>query len=231
LPFIQAVVLDVDGVLIDSEPFWRQSEIEVFARHGVTLTESDCMLTTGMRIDEVTRYWQERKPWSGPGPDDLAREILAGVIRRIEDRGRPMPGLRRTIRLFRLLHLRLALASSSARSLIDAVVARLDLGPQIEAVCSAEDESRGKPHPDVYLTAAARLGVPPELCLAVEDSIAGVTAAKAAGMRCIAVPLPELRRDPRYRAADAVVDSLHRIDPPLLKSLGADTSGRKPSAD
>jgi HAD superfamily hydrolase (TIGR01509 family) len=226
LPFLEAVILDVDGVLIDSEPFWRQSEIEVFARHGVALTEADCMLTTGMRIDEVTRYWHERKPWRGSPPDELAREILAGVIRRIEDRGRPMPGLRRTIRLFRLLSLRLALASSSARSLIDAVVARLDIGPHIEAICSAEDEARGKPYPDVYLAAAARLGVPPERCLAVEDSIAGVTAAKAAGMRCIAVPLPELRRDSRYLAADAVVDSLSRIDRKLLKSLGVDTAGR-----
>jgi sugar-phosphatase len=217
--FIQAVIFDVDGVLIDSEPFWRESEIEIFARCGLRLTEEECMLITGMRIQEVTRFWYARKPWKGPSTDELAGDILQGVIGRIRDRGVPMPGLYDTIRLFQTRHLRLALASSSAESLIDTVVDRLQIRASFEAICSAENEARGKPYPDVYLTAAAKLDLAPEHCLAVEDSIAGVTSAQTAGMKCIAVPLPELRRDARYLAADAVVDSLSQIDSKLLDSL------------
>ncbi|HEY5119371.1 MAG TPA: hexitol phosphatase HxpB [Anaerolineales bacterium] len=216
---IHAVIFDVDGVLIDSEPFWRESEIEIFARCGLRLTEEECMLTTGMRVQEVTRFWYARKPWKGPSTDELAGDILQGVIGRIRDRGVPMPGLYDTIRLFQTRHLRLALASSSAESLIDTVVDRLQIRAAFEAICSAENEARGKPYPDVYLTAAAKLGFAPEHCLAVEDSIAGVTSAKAAGMKCIVVPLPELRGDPRYGAADSILDSLGQIDGKLLDSL------------
>ena len=217
---LQAAIFDVDGVLINSEPFWRESEIEIFGQYGLRLTEEECMLTTGLRIQEVTQYWYARRPWKGPSTEKMAEDILQGVIRRIRGRGVPMLGLYEAIRLFQSWHLRLALASSSAESLIDTVVDRLQIRPYFEVICSAENEARGKPFPDVYLAAARKLGVAPEKCLAIEDSIAGVTSAKAAGMRCIAVPLPELRRDPRYQAADAVVDSLSQIDDALLARLG-----------
>lgn len=217
-PF-QAVIFDMDGVLIDSEPFWRESEIEVFGRNGLRLTEADCILTTGMRIGEVARYWYERQPWTGPAPGILAAEILRGVIRRVGERGTAMPGLHQAIRLFQARGLRLALASSSAMSLIDAVIDRLEMRPYFEEICSAENEPRGKPHPDVYLSAAARLVLPPRRCLAIEDSIAGVQAAKAAGMKCIAIPLPELRSDPRYYPADLILDSLTQITDGVLASL------------
>ncbi len=216
---LQAVVFDMDGVLIDSEPFWRESEIEVFGRNGLHLTEADCILTTGMRIGEVTRYWFERRPWKGPGPEILAGEILRGVIRRVGERGTAMPGLPQAIRLFQSHGLRLALASSSALILIDAVIDRLHLRPLFEVICSAENELNGKPHPDVYLSAAGKLGLAPGLCLAIEDSIAGIQAAKAAGMKCIAVPLPELRHDPRYNKADLILDSLVQLDEMVVKSL------------
>ena len=209
----------MDGVLIDSEPFWRESEIEVFGRNGLHLTEADCILTTGMRIGEVTRYWYERRPWNGPEPGILAGEILSGVIRRVRERGTAMPGLHQAIRLFQSHRLRLALASASALSLIDAVIDRLELRPNFEVICSAENEARGKPHPDVYLSAAAKLGLAPGMCLAVEDSIAGVQAAKAAGLKCIAIPLPELRHDPRYSPADLILDSLTQISDEILDPL------------
>jgi mannitol-1-/sugar-/sorbitol-6-/2-deoxyglucose-6-phosphatase len=217
--FIRAVIFDVDGVLIDSEPFWRESEIEIFGRYGLRLTEQECMLTTGMRIQEVTRFWYDRKPWKGGTTEKLAADILRGVIERIRMRGVAMPGLFDALRLFQARRLRLALASASALTLIDAVIDRLQIRPHFEAICSAENELRGKPHPDVYLTAARKLGLAPGRCLAIEDSIAGVASAKAAGMTCIAVPLPELRGDPRYGPADCILDSLAQIDDKLLDSL------------
>jgi HAD superfamily hydrolase (TIGR01509 family) len=216
---LRAVIFDMDGVLIDSEPFWREAEIEIFARVGVSLTEADCLLTVGMRIQEVAAFWHARRPWKGPPPEALAIEILAGVIERVRTRGAPMPGLDGALRFIRDRGLALALATSSAAPLINAVLDRLDLRDVFSVVCSAEDEPRGKPHPGVYLTAAGRLGVPPAFCVAIEDSIHGVIAAKAAGMRCIAIPLPELRGEPGFSEADVVLKSLVEIDEDLLSRL------------
>jgi sugar-phosphatase len=167
----------------------------------------------------VTRYWFERRPWDGLPPEILAGEILDGVIRRVGERGTAMPGSRDAIRFFQARGLRLALASSSALSLIHAVIDHLELRSFFDVICSAENESHGKPHPDVYLSAAARLGLLPHACLAIEDSIAGVQSAKAAGMCCIAVPLPELRNDPRYSPADIIFDSFVKFDDGVLKTL------------
>jgi mannitol-1-/sugar-/sorbitol-6-/2-deoxyglucose-6-phosphatase len=205
---IRAVIFDVDGILIDSEPYWREAEIESFARQGITLTEADCVSTAGMRIQEVTTYWFARKPWQGASTEELAREILAGVIRRIRERGAPMPGVREAIRFLHDRGLRLALASSSAMILIDAVIDQLGIRSDFEILSSAENEPRGKPDPGVYLTTAGKLILPPEECLAIEDSINGVKAAKSAGMRCIAIPLPQLWGDPRYGQADLILRSL-----------------------
>jgi sugar-phosphatase len=131
-----------------------------------------------------------------------------------------MAGVVQTIELLRRLGLRLAIASSSPRRMIDVVCERLGL-TSIETRCSAIDEGRGKPAPDVYLAAARRLCVSPERCLAIEDSPSGVKAAKAAGMRCIAVPDPLLTDDPRYRQADLVLAALTEFDEPALRALGA----------
>jgi sugar-phosphatase len=128
------------------------------------------------------------------------------------------------IALFERCGLRLAIASSSPRRLIDAVCDRLGLG-RIDVRCSAMDEARGKPAPDVYLTAARRLGVTAAQCLAVEDSLNGLASARAAGMTCIAVPDPLLAADPRYGAADLVLRSLADLDDAALRRLGVALPG------
>ena len=128
-----------------------------------------------------------------------------------------MPGVPGAIALFQRSGLRLAIASSSPKRLIDAVCTRLELA--IEVRCSALDEAHGKPAPDVYLAAARRLGLSPARCLAVEDSPAGVISAKTAGLTCLAVPDPLLATDPRYRRADLVLPSLTLLDEPTLHKL------------
>jgi beta-phosphoglucomutase-like phosphatase (HAD superfamily) len=224
---ITGVVLDMDGLLIDTEPVWRTAEKEVFAELGIELTEADVLDTTGMRIDELAAAFLSRRPPSpsraGPSPVEVAARITDLVVDYVGRAGEPMPGVPEAIALFERSGLRLAIASSSPERLIDAVCARLKL--DIDIRCSALDEPRGKPAPDVYLAAARRLRLTPARCLAVEDSPAGVVAAKAAGMTCVAVPDPLLTGDPRYRRADLVLPSLTELTEPLLRTLCSLASG------
>jgi len=135
-----------------------------------------------------------------------------------------MPGVTAAIALFERHGLRLAIASSSPLRLIDAVCDRLGLA-RITVRCSAMDEVRGKPAPDVYLTAARRLGVAAAACLALEDSPNGIASARSAGMRCVAVPDPLLADDPRYREADLILPSLTGLDEATLRRLGVPVPG------
>jgi sugar-phosphatase len=215
VPSIRAVVLDMDGLLIDTEPVWRSAEKEVFADLGIELTEADLLDSTGVRIDELAAV---RLPPDGPGPAEVADRITNQVVDYVKRAGEPMPGVPEAIALFGRSDLRLAIASSSPERLIDAVCTRLRL-VDIDVRCSALDEAHGKPAPDVYLAAARRLGLSPARCLALEDSPSGVLAAKDAGMTCVAVPDPLLTGDPRYRRADLVLPSLTELTEPLLRSL------------
>ncbi len=227
---VTSVIFDMDGLLIDTEPVWRTAEVEVLARHGVVLSASDVIESTGHEIGEVVAGWLRRLPSPGsaaaqdaatdptPDPAAVTDEITGLVIEHVAAEGEPMPGVAEAIALFEKWGLRLAIASSSPPRLIDAVCRRLGLD-RITVRCSAAGVARGKPAPDVYLAAASRLGTEPARCLALEDSVTGVAAAKAAGMRCIAVPDPHLSGDSRYGAADLVLDSLDRLDERMLAAL------------
>lgn len=204
----------MDGLLIDTEPVWRSAEKEVFAHLGIELTEADLLDSTGVRIDELAAV---RLPLDGPRPAEVADRITNQVVDYVKRVGVPMPGVPEAIALFGRSDLRLAIASSSPKRLIDAVCTRLRL--HVDVRCSALDEAQGKPAPDVYLAAARRLGLSPARCLALEDSPSGVLAAKDAGMTCVAVPDPLLTGDPRYRRADLVLPSLTELTEPLLRSL------------
>ena len=228
-PAAEAVVLDMDGLLIDTEPVWRAAQSAVFAGFGVALSERDLLDSTGQPIEELIPIWRRRSPGPDPaGPeltdDEIADRIIDQVIAYVKARGRPMPGVTAAIALFERCGLRLAIASSSPLRLIDAVCDRLGL-TRITVRCSAMDEARGKPAPDVYLTAARRLGVAAATCLALEDSPAGVASARSAGMRCVAVPDPLLAADPRYREADLVLESLTGLDEAALRRLGVPVPG------
>jgi mannitol-1-/sugar-/sorbitol-6-/2-deoxyglucose-6-phosphatase len=212
---ISAVVLDMDGLLIDTEPVWRVAERQVFAELGVEVSDADLLDGTGVTIDDLVRALLPSGP--GPSPAEVADRMTDLVIAHVSRDGVPMPGVPEAIALFDRLGLRLAIASSSPARMIDAVCARLGLDIGIR--CSALNEQHGKPAPDVYLAAARRLALDPARCLAVEDSPAGVVAAKEAGMSCLAVPDPLLAGDPRYRRADLVLSALTELDEPTLRTL------------
>jgi sugar-phosphatase len=215
---IRAAIFDLDGLLIDSEPHWAVAEMDVLAEVGLELTEAMCQRTVGLRIDEVVAYWHAQKPWPGPTPAEVTTRIVAKVIERLRTSGQAKAGARQAVELARRRGVALGLASSSPMALIRAAVERLGLTGAFDALESAEDEPFGKPHPAVYLAAAKRLHVPPTACLALEDSMNGLVAAKAARMKCVLVPEHHLH-DPRFALADRVLESLEQLTDEVWDSL------------
>lgn len=215
-----AAIFDLDGLLIDSEPFWRIAEMEVFGAIGIELSDEECGLTAGLRTETVVRHWLERRPWDTDGhpPADMTKRINQRVVALIGERGEAKDGVGHALGFMRGRGLRLGLASSSNMPVIEAALDRLGIAEEFEVVHSADFEANSKPAPDVYLGAARRLGVRPHRCLALEDSYPGTDAAKAAGMYCIRIPEkdgPPSRADLELRSLvelnDRVWQALHTI--------------------
>jgi sugar-phosphatase len=223
---IRGVLFDMDGLMIDSEPLWQRAEIEIFGTVGVELTRDMCLETRGRRVDEVVEHWWAQRPWVEPSRAAIRDAIVGRVIELVRSEGEAKPGLSAAIDLFAARGLPLGVASSSDYAIIEAALGRLTLAQRFAVVHSGQDEAVGKPHPGVYRSAARKLGVACEACLALEDSPSGVASAKAAGMLCVAVmdatsvPAAARRRErERLAAADAVLDSLEQIDAELLERL------------
>lgn len=215
---LKAAIFDMDGLLIDSEPYWRRSHIEVLANHGYAITEEDARAGAGKRTPDQVMVWQERFQWQDLANNELVEQITDNVIKLININGQALPGVHEVIDMFEAHKIPMAVASSSADKIIKAVLRYLGIEQKFEFAYSAEDEKRGKPFPDVFLTAAKKLNTDPSDCLVLEDSLNGVKAAKAAGMKCIAVP--ERNSQPKQlRIADVVVPSLVEVDWHLVKGL------------
>lgn len=209
---LKAVIYDMDGLIIDSEPLWQEAEISVFRSVNVNLTREDCMKVMGMRTDEVVDYWFRRFPWEDPSKTEITSAIIRELIRLIKEKGELMEGVKESLAFMKSKDVKTALASSSSYEIINTVVEKFGLMKEFEEIYSAQEEEYGKPHPAVYISAAIRLNVAPVECLAIEDSLNGVLAAKAAKMKCIAVPYEGVRRDRRFSIADVTLDSLMQID-------------------
>lgn len=217
-PTFQAAIFDMDGLLIDSEPFWQEAEIRILRPLGVPLTHADCTQTMGLRIDEVVRFWRSRYPWQSPTDEEVAKLIIQEVERLILEKGSALPGVTEVIETCKSLGMQLAIASSSFMQLISVVVKKLEIERHFSVLHSAEFESHGKPHPAVYLSAAKLLQVEPTACLVFEDSAHGVSAAKAASMTCIAVPGEHVAKE-KVAHADMVLETLHQATAPVIYSL------------
>ena len=217
---IEAVVFDLDGVLLQSEEVWDEvREAYVHERGGRYDAEVQRAMM-GMSSPEWSRYLHE-----SAGVPDEPEAINHEVVRRMlaaYRRGLPLlPGAAEAVRRVAARY-PLAVASSSNRPLIDAVLELSGLQALFRATVSSEEVARGKPAPDVYLEAARRLGIAPELCVAVEDSHGGIRSAKAAGMRVVAIPNPTYPPDDEALAlADVTIDSLDRLTPRLIASGSA----------
>lgn len=185
---IKAVIYDMDGILIDSEPFWRKAEIEVFKQVGIELSEEDCLKTLGFKIEEVEDYWYARQPWPDRTKGRISGLIVDKMIEYVFNSGKPMEGVQESLDLFKEAGLKIGLASSSHLKLIEAVINKLNIKTYFDAINSAEKEVFGKPHPAVFIRCAQAMQVSPENCIIIEDSPSGVIAARAAKARVIAIP-------------------------------------------
>lgn len=210
----RAILFDMDGVLLDSEPFWRRAQVEVFATVGLQLSESDCEATTGIRIDQVVAY---RLPLSDQTSQHAVVErIVDRMVELVGSEGVLRDGVAEALEELRELGVPLGLATSSNYRLLNATLQALGLNDTFRIVHSAEEEEHGKPHPAVYLSAASKLGFDPTHCLAIEDSINGMVSAKAARMQVVMTPEPPAMSDPRFTLAEVCVDRLDAALPQLL---------------
>jgi mannitol-1-/sugar-/sorbitol-6-/2-deoxyglucose-6-phosphatase len=207
-----AAIFDLDGVLVDSEPTWSAAEIAVFGRAGLALGAADTARTRGLRIDEVVAFWAARGHFRGQDPAGLAAAVVDEVCAGLAAAPAALPGAVDAVRRLHGAGVRLAVASSSPRRLVAQAVASLGLEGAFDALCSAEALPLGKPHPAVYLEACGALRVAPTRAVAVEDSLVGLVAAKAARCRCVAVPAPADRAHPGFGLADLLLPDLRALD-------------------
>jgi HAD superfamily hydrolase (TIGR01509 family) len=215
-----AVIFDLDGVLVDSEQLWNAAKEALVHDLGGRWREDAPQAMMGMSSPEWSAYMRDEL---GVGRD--VEEINREVVRRMERLYRArLPLLPGAVEAVRALHARwpLGLASSSNREIIDLVLDVAGMAELFVATVSSEEVQRGKPAPDVYLEAARRLAVKPDRCVAIEDSGNGLRAGSTAGMAVIAVPNPHYPPDRDALAlAAATVHGVHEVTPELVQRLGA----------
>lgn len=214
---IQAVIFDMDGVLIDSEPVWQQVEYQVLSALGVPVTLAAIQQTTGLRIDQCVDAWYQQYPWPNYDNAQVSNAIVSQVAAQILAQGEAMIGVAEAIAECQARGLKIGLATSSFYAIIDAVLTKLALRDSFMAVQSAQDLVYGKPHPEVYLNCANALGVDPRNCLAIEDSFNGLIAARAANMQTLAIPPHEQRTEPKWIIAHHQANDLRAL-PAILAS-------------
>jgi len=211
---IKAVIFDMDGVIIDSEPLWELAEKTAFKAVGIHLTQDLCLQTQGLRVDEVVDYWFERHPWplAETSKIEVADTIIENLQTLIADKAQPMKGVLSTIEWLSHNNIPLAIASSSPMNIINTVVDCFDIRHYFQVLKSAQFEDYGKPHPSVYISTAKELGVSPTQCLAIEDSFNGLLAAKSARMFTLVVPEESMAAQTRFDIADLKLQDLTQVN-------------------
>lgn len=213
-----AVIFDLDGTLVDAEVWWNEIRADWAAQHGRDWTGADQAAVMGANSEGWGRIMRDRLDLDLPVPE-IVDAIVAGVVERYRLRGAPqIDGAEEAVRRLAARAMPLAVASSAHRAVIDAALDALGIEALFNAVVTSDQVAHGKPAPDVYLLAARELGVDPEDCLVVEDSLNGVLAGRAAGMTVVLVPNAAVPPAPGAReAASMVLASLAELEPlPML---------------
>ena len=215
---IKAVIFDMDGLLIDSEPLWEEAMIKAYMSKGYKVTTQMLQVVKGNRVDEAVANVSRQVNCNDADNIELEKIVLDNVIKLIREQGKALTGAIECINYCRSYGYKVALASSAMYSVINAVSECMNIQDSFDVVYSAEEEIYGKPHPGVFITTAFKLRVKPEQCVVLEDSVNGVIAAKAANMAAIAVPHPDQINHKGFGIANSVVNNLiEAVD--ILKSL------------
>ena len=209
---IRAVIFDMDGLLVNSEPCWHTAEKIVFGKVGLNLTTENCMETTGVPVKEVIQYWFAKKPWPSPDFDQMEKDLFAEATAAIEKEASLMPGFREALTFVKRKHWKTGLASASPMAMIKLVLKKFDLTKSFNFYHSAELEEFNKPHPAVYLSVSSKLEIPIENCLILEDSGGGVKGGVASGAQVIAVPGHHEFDDPKFNIAHFKIRSLADLE-------------------
>lgn len=205
---INTVIFDMDGLLIDSEPLWGEAATEVFLYYGKKLTPEEFAQTTGLRTSEFVSWWLRDYKFDNTELEKAAENIVDLVVKKIKQKGKPLPGLEHILNFFYQRSFKIGLATSSPLRVADTVVNLLGIGKFFDTKTSAEKLDYGKPHPEVYLQCARELESSPLECLCFEDSLNGMIAAKAARMKCVVVPTYHQQKDEKWSVADLKISSL-----------------------
>jgi HAD superfamily hydrolase (TIGR01509 family) len=228
-PVIEAVIFDMDGVLVDSEHLWDEARRAVVSRTGGHWLPEATPAMMGMSSPEWSIYLRDqlRVPLTA---EQISHQVVADMLARYREALPLIPGAVEAVKRM-AEHFTLGIASSANRPIIEAVLAASELERYFEATVSSEEVGRGKPAPDVYLEAARRLGVGASACGVVEDSTNGIRSAAAAGMTVVAIPNPTFPPpDDVLDMASAVLASIAELEPDLFAAGGAATGGTAPSA-
>jgi sugar-phosphatase len=205
---IQAVIFDMDGLLIDTEPQWQKIERDFAGKMGISITPENQKETLGLRTLEMISYWYHYKPWPGPDFRKSEQEIEEKMLCYYIEEAKLMKGAMQVIKFFSDLKIQMAIASSSPMKLIDTFLDKFKLNSYFSVKHSAEFEEFGKPHPGVYISTAKKLGFYPSRCVTFEDSFNGLLSAKAAKMKTVVIPDPDHYSDERFIIADLKIKSL-----------------------
>ena len=206
-----AVIFDIDGLLINSEPLWNKAATEIFRQYGITLTEQQYAITTGLRSKEFVAYWLHQFNVPASQNEIAEKKIIQLALSLIDSEATLMPGVEHIFEFFLKKEFKIGLATSSPIELIEWVKDKLGIRSYIHASCSAQHLTYAKPHPQVYLDCAASLHVAPISCICFEDSVYGMIAAKAARMTCVVVPASAHMKLEQWGVADLKLSSLQNF--------------------
>lgn len=215
----EAIIFDLDGTLIDSEPLWLEAGTEVLEEEGLFLSREEMNRSEGLNTRDTVQMFFPRMKSTRKTINEITRLIDNRALDKILKSGKLQPGVKEVISLLKDNKLLLAIASSTVERLIDVMLEHFGLGGIFTVICSAESETFGKPHPGIYLTAAKKLRVAPDKCAAIEDSLTGMIAAKAARMKLIAYLKDGKATDTKYDFADLKLESFYNFGPSELKTL------------
>ncbi len=208
---IDTVIFDMDGLLVNSGPLWKQAEKEILEPLGVTFSLALMPQTSGMTTAQVTEYWYQLFPWQGESCAEVTGRLVKRVVELAwqADSSVAMPGVEHALSICEQQQWQIGLASNAPIEVINAFTECLNLKHRFNGLVSAEAVAQGKPHPAVYQHALALLQADARNTIAFEDSVAGMQAAQGAGIATIVVPAPGDYDNPQFEDADYKLASLH----------------------